>query len=58
LPVKSQVITVFQLQIQFGCSAVVYCACELILLLSVIYLLRAVYKFDFALVINRKPGEW
>ena len=48
----------FQSQIQIGCSAVVYCACEFILLLSVGYLLRAVHKFDFALVINRNPGEW
>jgi hypothetical protein len=41
-----------------GRSAVVFCACELIQFYSVMFCVaRAVYKFDFRLVINATPNK-
>jgi len=42
-----------------GSSAVVFCACEIIQLFSVLfYVFRAKHKFDFRLVMNEALNKW
>jgi hypothetical protein len=45
--------------IPVGWSAVVFCACEIIQLFSVVFcVIRAVHEFDFRLVINETSSIW
>jgi hypothetical protein len=50
---------VCHLKMHWGWRAVVFCACEVLQLFSaVFYVVRAVHKFEFRLVINETPSKW
>jgi hypothetical protein len=55
VPCLWPVTDVFQLQMHWAENAVVYCACDIIQLFSAVFcMIRAVYKFYFRLVIDKK----
>ena len=39
-------------------SAVVFCACEIIVFFVVFYIVRVVEKIDFRLVVGETPDKW
>jgi hypothetical protein len=50
---------IFQLNIHRAKTAVMFCACEIIPLFSVVFcVFRSVHKFDFRLVVNETPNKW